>query len=419
MKQKNKVSPIFFVCAVFAVLLGLLAGPPEWIQWDTASYIKAGNVFLKGEMDAFRTPVYPLIISFFRMFLGDWFSTGVIVLQVLVFVLSVYCFSILCSHFLKSRLAYNVVVAMYAFHPTMLIWQKLILTESLSVSVMVIFIYLLMRFIRKNDYYSVLFSQVALIFLVFLRPSFIYLIPLNFIFWGYWIVKKRFIHSLIGIVGGLIITISFWGYCSSFEKQYGVWSSSNVSDVNQFWILSEAGLIDFDAIPNEQMRIDVERFQKVVLYRSDHIILFQILQQRYGLSECHDMVVNSIANNFGAYIEYRIKNFWKEGIASVGCWEEHRDFLTRLGFFTSLNFFQYIAFLLIYVVLFFCYFRKSEMCFFSIYLLLVAGGGVFVAMAGAPNFWGRLAVTCIPVSFLLFGQELDLLYTKLNVKNVE
>ena len=91
---------------------------------------------------------------------------------------------------------------------------------------------------------------------------------------------------MIGLVGGLIITISFWGYCSSFEKQYGVWGSSNVSDINQFWILSEAGLIDFDAIPNEQMRIDVERFQEVVLYRSDYIILFQILQQRYGLSEC-------------------------------------------------------------------------------------------------------------------------------------
>ena len=81
----------------------------------------------------------------------------------------------------------------------------------------------------------------------------------------------------------------------------------------------------------------------------------------------HDMVVNSIVNNLGAYIEYRIKNFWKEGVASVGCWEEHRDFLTRLGFFTSLNFFQYITFLLIYVVLFFAISEKVKCAFFDIF----------------------------------------------------
>ena len=416
MKLKNRIKPIFLLYALIAALLGLLAGPPNWIQWDTESYVKAGHVLLNGTLDVFRTPVYPFLISFFRMFLGEWFSTGIITLQVLMFILSVYCFSLLCSYFLKNHLVYNITVALYAFHPTMLMWQKLILTESLSISVMVIFIYLLVKYIHDNNYSSIILSQLFLIFLLFLRPAFVYLIPLNLIFWGYWMAKKNFIRSLVGMLGALVVAAFFGYYCYSLEKQYGIWGTSNVSDVNQYWILSEAGLIDLNAIPNEQMKIDVERFQKVILYRSDHIILFDILQRRYGLSACHDMVVNSIKNNLGAYIKSRIKSFWTEGTASVGCWEEHRDLLTRLGLFTSLNFFQYITFLIIYIVMFFCYLRKNGMWFISVYLLLIAGGGMFVAIAGAPNFWGRLAVTCIPVSFLLFGQELDFIYTKLKNK---
>ncbi|WP_294477385.1 hypothetical protein [uncultured Bacteroides sp.] len=416
MKQKNKLKPIFFIYTIFAVLFGLLAGPPEWIQWDTASYIKAGEVFLDGKLDVFRTPVYPLLISFFRMLLGDWFSTGLIIVQVLAFILSVYCFSILCSYYVKNHLIYIITVALYAFHPTILIWHKLILTESLSISLMVIFVYLFVKFIRENTYSSLILSQISLIFLVFLRPAFIYLLPLNIIFFIYLVVKKRYLRSLVGLISAVIVAISFGYYCYSFEKEYGIFGSSNVSDVNQFWILSESGLIDFDAIQNEQMKSDVKKFQKVVLYRSDYIILFQILQQRYGLTLCHEMVKNSIKNNIGAYVKYRIRNFWKEGICSLGCWEEQRDLLTRISLFVSLNFFQYIVFLIVYLVLFFRFFCKTEMCMLSICLFFIAIGGLFVAVAGAPVSWGRLAVTCVPVSFLLFGQVLDLLYTKLKCK---
>ena len=57
MKLKNRIKPIFLLYALIAALLGLLAGPPNWIQWDTESYVKAGHVLLNGTLDVFSTSV--------------------------------------------------------------------------------------------------------------------------------------------------------------------------------------------------------------------------------------------------------------------------------------------------------------------------------------------------------------------------
>lgn len=418
MKLNQIKSEYLFLIFTFLVAsLSLFIGAKDWHQWDTDSYLEAGTVFLSGGIDIFRTPVYPIILKGFNMWCGDYYYVAVIVLQLAVFVYSVHRFRCICTFLWGTSRIKWVVLSLYAFHPTMLFWHKILLTESLSLSVGVVYLYFLIRFLQRPSQKAVWCSQAGLCFLLFIRPSFLYLLPLNVLFWIWQFVRKRIKLTWIALACSVGILGLYVGYTHAFGRVYGQNMVSEVGDINQYWILREADLVDEDLVDNPAMRKDLLRFKKQgVVYRSDHILEFIELQEKYGLPACHKMVWSSIQEHFRHYKRARRNSFWQESTHTVGCWEEQTDTLTRIGFFISPNFFQFLSFLLVYLVFYLFVQRKDDKEFFSAFLFLSVLGALVVAVFGSPNAWGRLIVPAIPAAMLMLGQVGKYILCRIQIK---
>lgn len=272
------------------------------------------------------------------------------------------------------------------------------------------YIYIFLYFVieKKNSY--CFFSQLILLFLLSLRPSFIYILPLSFIFLVYLFIKQRSKIFVISLGYSLVLIGLFFGYNYLFQKRHGVFASSIVGDINQYWMLRETHLIDYNSINNINLKNDLLRFEdKGVPARFHHIMEFIELKNKYGFSACHEVVKKSLSKNWGKYVKSRKNAIWKESVYTVGSWEERRDMITRIGFFISPNFFHLYTFFIIYMICFF-FFLRGKNLFWSIFLWTFSVSGTFVVMAGSPNCWSRLIVPNIPVFILMFGQILEIIF---------
>jgi len=412
---KRELIPIYLFSA-FLFLIIFIYGPSP-TAGDTGTNFLAGSTLANGKLDALRTPLYPLFLNFFKLISINNIvvKLGMIIFQYLIFCFSIYCFYRISNYFIKNRIIVFFIVMCYACHPAILVWQKIIMTESLALSGVVFFLFFIVRFLTtKKRIYSLLINLFVFL-LIMLRPGFLYLIPIVLIFWLYYIFKIKK-DGLVGLTGIVIVLILVAGYSGIFQKQYGVFTLSTVSNINQYMILRDAGLIDTRNIENIELKKTLTNTIQKKQSDSEYFDEYIYLYSKYGYVISDKFVKESIKINLFKYISYNIDRFCSETTTtSVGYWNgfNHNKYNHLIRMIC-------VSFLLLYIflILYLYFLIKNKFTFkSSIFIYSIAISSIIVLIVGAPNSWGRLIVPTIPVLLIMFGQYLD--YLRLWSKKVD
>ena len=280
------------------------------------------------------------------------------------------------------------------------------MTESFALSGIVFLLYFIVQFLKTQKKMYCFWINFTLLFLVLLRPVFLFLIPIILVFWVYLILKKE-MHGYMGIILNIFVVsiIAFYGF--NFQKQYGIFTLSTVSDVNQYMMLRDAKLISTVGCENVKLKTEVEKFCQHAGTSSDYFDEFIYLYTNYNYDLCQKLVQNSIKINLKAFLNYNMNRIGAQTINSnIGFWEglTHNNFYPYVRFFCFPFILLYI-FLIFYPLLFFKDIKNWEL---SILIYFIAIASLFAIILGAPNAWGRLIVPTIPVLLIMFGQSLSI-----------
>jgi len=404
---KHKLIPIYSTSTLIFLFIFIFGPSPT--AGDTITNFSAGSLIADWKLDALRTPLYPIILNLFKWLFHINFAVklATIALQYIIFCISIFCFYRICEYLIKSKSVALLIVITYSCHPAILVWQKIIMTESFALSGVVFFLYFIIQFLRtKKAVYSFMIN-LFLFLLVMLRPAFVYLIPIVLIFWLYFIFNRKK-NGWFGLGLNSFVIIIIIGYCFNFKNQYGVFSMSSVSDINQYMMLRDAGLIETGNIQNIYLKKNVTGFIQKKKTNSDYFDEYVFLYSKYGYLNCNKFVRESIIANLYNYLTYTEFRFINQSFASfVGFWSDFNyNKYNHLIKFVCCPFVILYLFLIFYP---FVFIKKRTLYKTSILIYTITISSIFVIITGAPNSWGRLIVPTIPILLIMFGQSLDLI----------
>lgn len=212
---------------------------------DSDTYIHAGERFFAGDIDQARTPVYP-VICHLALCLGNAGMYLIALLQALVFILSIkWLYKTAQMIFTEHNVVTFIVVALYAWNIAVVHYVLMIMTESLSLSCVVLLFMLIVKGIKeKFTVKDALIMTSLYVVMLFLRPFFICFAPLLMLYFIF--ARKNFGRGAIATfwAGLAIVGACYVGYCAAFNARYGVFTTSSVPDINLNAQLYEAGLLE-------------------------------------------------------------------------------------------------------------------------------------------------------------------------------
>lgn len=214
------------------------------VKGDTGTYLAAGRTIFSGTIDELRTPVYPILCQIFTM--GKYFN-GMYLLsafQMVVFFVSVPYLYKTIALLTKRKTVKCVFTCLYAWDLPILNYTAFIFTESLTISSVVFFAYMLISIILGKASRSICIAMpLFLLFMIMLRPFCICFVPLGILAYAYSYYKKTLLHTTAAISSTLIATIIILGYCAEHKHLYGRFALSNVSSINRALVLIKTGML--------------------------------------------------------------------------------------------------------------------------------------------------------------------------------
>lgn len=239
---------------IVTILLGLLFLSLQGIVFrhgsmcmDSWSYPIAWDSIIHGHPDAVRPPVYSAIIGL----TWEWLTMGygnilLPIVQWTLYIASLQLVWIINSWF-KVAKGFNIAAILsMLLIPGFWIFNNIMMAESVSLSGMVLLIWLSGRYIITSKSRYLWFSGLMMILLIFTKPMFIFLIPILAVLWGIiaWKNMRQIGISilLLSITGGFL-----WAYITEMKHTYGVASLTIASTHNKYCCLRADGII----IPEE------------------------------------------------------------------------------------------------------------------------------------------------------------------------
>lgn len=243
-----------FLWVISVFILTLYNLTPSIDGFDTPYYFLAGENVWNGTIDCLRTPVYPFLLKLFNVCFGDKGGViGIIILQSIVYLVSVASLQNISRHIINNPLIRNTVCLLYVVcvAPG---WCNELLTESLSISGCIIITDLICRYIRKPSWQFSIVIFFLTILLVFMRPSFIFIFAILSIVWTVlWIRKNNRTIQVISLSLTILCATMYLGYCKAYEKEYGVFTSS-LSIICDLYNLKQSDTWDLEKVNNPQVR---------------------------------------------------------------------------------------------------------------------------------------------------------------------
>ena len=201
---------------------------------DEYTFLKAGDILFQGKIDAYRTPIYPLVCKICRTISlsnGFWL---IALFQITIFFIStVFMHKASCLLAPKANLARFVAEACYSCNSAVCLYTYDIMSESLAISITVIFAYFLILLIKRQaNFLQVILLSITYLVMLFLKPYFICLVPAFLIAivlaWRKSCSAVKFTMFL-----GLAVNIgAYCTYCQLYKKQFGVFATTCIGTQN-------------------------------------------------------------------------------------------------------------------------------------------------------------------------------------------
>ena len=230
---------VIFTIAVLMVIVSYFTVSGTFIVYgfDEPTYFRAADTIWKGELDFYRTPVYPVICKICLILSQDKGLWIVVALQTIVFLASVVAIHKTCCLLAPHRpLVRFIAEACYSCNSTVCLWVFNILTESLSISCVVLLCFLLISILKGvHMLRNAIFLGLLFFFMVFLKPYFICFAPAVLIVIMMTSRKANTCARIVFAIGIMLNVGIYLVYCHQYEKKYGILAITSISTQNFYW----------------------------------------------------------------------------------------------------------------------------------------------------------------------------------------
>ena len=419
MKKNKNLLLLYILSVIFSFLLIFVWGVIE--TPDSQTYISAWSSLANGKLDILRTPIYPIFLHLMSFLFNKEGLLATICFQHLVFLISICFFIKILRLFIKKENIIFWITALYALFPAVNTWGNCILTESFAISGLVFLIYLTFRLIQRVSIASITLFTIQLLVLLLLKPAFIYLLPICFVLFVYLFFHKSYrLGGALGLIGVFFASLICVGYMQEFKREYGVFSFSNVSTINNFYIARQYGIIDPSTITDTRLKKDID---------SLYLVNGSIVTDPQVLWEESVSIVNSYPlDTISSELSLMTRNKTKAYI--LGVFDRFIQASKSLLFITPIwnlsRFFAFglfignlFIFLFIYS-LFICIWtiKRRYIPWKSLFLYMLGLSNIIVSIIGAQNEWSRLIFPSCPIWLIFFGQICER-YTSKPIESID
>lgn len=395
----------FFFWFLTVLILTLYNLTPPVGGFDVPYYFLAGEHFWNGQIDCLRTPVYPLLLKLSNVLFGERGGiAGVIILQSIVYLISVASVRNICIIVIKSDVIRELVSLLYivCVAPG---WCNELLTESLSISGCAIIVDMLFRYIQAPTYrLSIVISLMTLV-LVFLRPNFIFLFAILPFIWGVlWIRRDKRALQFFSLLLTIICVFSYFGYCKAYEKEYGVFASS-LSLVCDTYSLKRSNVWNEEKVSNQEAKIILNEIGKDNNYAS----LYNTINQNHKYlpliaQGCNEMKKGSEKILLQHKIKVSVSSFDKRFDASINTHTPLSSVLFFISLFLALPLSFFYCVVLISIITLFVYFLfKRTIPLLASVLILFINAQCAGILLFASDAHERLLLPVYPIFLILIG----------------
>ena len=213
-------------------------------SWDSFQYINLHLLDYFYEIDELRLPGYVAIVDLFQfLFKAPRFLEALVVFQTMLYLISIAFFFFTLEQVIRCKAIVVFTTIVYFSSPAIFAWNKAILTESLTLSLLAIFIYIFVSFLRKPAWQKMMLIAVVLILMILIRPSSLVflLISIGFCFFKLLIDKSnRHIYTMCSLII-LIPPLLCCFYAYAFYQQHGSFTLSNLVTKQQLYVAIDRG----------------------------------------------------------------------------------------------------------------------------------------------------------------------------------
>lgn len=235
--------------------------------WDTFTYVDAMNNFSRGVVDFYRPPVYPYFMIAVRALFGaGHLYAGINFFQALLMIVSAWYFrgAFMRLTGLGPRAAFWT-TAVYCLLPQLQWHTMVVMTEAPAVAGMVIMVYWLVRdWPGQMSVRAAVMASLWLCFLIFLRPILMCLIPVV----GLWLVivgrvhkserrRRKGLAAAWSCLAACVVAVA--AYSAVIYRNWGIFTFSGISMVNNFLTASDAGAVFPELTDNAELRTKISR----------------------------------------------------------------------------------------------------------------------------------------------------------------
>lgn len=418
--------PILFVIAFLGWLIEMILNGGPVFSPDSESYITALQNLERGRLDLERTPGMPLILGACKFVFGGWYLWVFCLLQECVFLGSVVLLWDIGRRFISSRRIVIGITLCYLFLPSvsMFYYTVGVDTESFAFAICMLLVWLSVRLLECRRKWNVGKSSgiVVLINFVLLagiavRPAYIYLLPVYFVFWvflGFGRKGKNVMTGITGMTSLAAVGLLLMAYQREIKRQYGYDGFTDISYMNNYFFARENNLLLPELAENDSLRYKLEELVQQSVKNHGEIWreIHQLEKYDHNYSGMNRVVERSLMAQPRRCLSGLLRR--TAIVGSYRMWDFH--FGQREHQIYSV-FVPRMSVLYLFLVVYLCFMiwqwrraRSFPLVGFFLWGFVVCSH--LAAIAGAQDEWSRLTYQSFPCALLLLGKILSVFSLK-------
>ena len=192
----------------------------------------------------------------------------------------------------------------------------MILTESISIFESVLLSFVTILYLEKPKKPTAIVLGIIVLGMILTRPSFIYLLPIYFLFWILRLIfNKKEKEVISGLISLTICSVVLLGYCGLMKAQHGEFSITAVSYINN--TITAINSNSYKQSGNEDM---IKIVDEIKGDRSDSEICWTALnklKEQYSVEEIKNFANTSLKNDKN-YLNFIISKTIQLGSSNIG-----------------------------------------------------------------------------------------------------
>lgn len=362
--------------------------------------------------------------------------TNIVYVQYAMMFISIILFYLCIKEITDKKILQGLGTIIYGICPFIFTWNNLILTESFSISGLVLLVFILLKYLKNTKKSTIILANILLFLLIMLRPAFIYLLPMVILYIIFIYQRNKKIVDLeeeeiiknktsfiTGIISFGIVILLILGYCTLMKINHGDFTITTVSDINRQILTINNG--NFRKASNENIKAYIE-YQISQPQGYDPTQIYNDVYKIFNKEDVDQFFYEAVENeSFIQDIKYIIKKAVGISDEKIGTtyMESGRKntILDKIGFATLPINFMHVYLILCLAFIYFLYkYKKHKVIDIKMFMLsVIILANLFTNLIAAPGELQRLFASSLPIMIMIIIYLIEIFMKNINFNTEE